>query len=66
MKTQLPLAGARVAARRRGASAAATRSLDAITDAKGNFTIGPLAAGNVRPAADRVPDYSINGAQSVR
>jgi uncharacterized GH25 family protein len=64
MKSQLPVAGAHVAVAPSGRFGSRDASLDAITDAKGNFTVGPLAAGtyDVRPSR---PGYSINGAQSM-
>ncbi|MEA2413939.1 MAG: large repetitive protein [Thermoanaerobaculia bacterium] len=64
MKSQLPVAGALVAVAPSGRFGGREASLDAITDAKGNFTVGPLAAGtyDVRPSR---PGYSINGAQSM-
>jgi uncharacterized GH25 family protein/protocatechuate 3,4-dioxygenase beta subunit len=64
VKSQLPVAGARVAVAPSGRFGSRDSSLDAITDAKGNFTIAPLAAGtyDVRPSR---PNFSINGAQSV-
>jgi protocatechuate 3,4-dioxygenase beta subunit len=62
VKSQLSVAGSRVAIAPSGRFRDA--SLDAITDAKGNFTLGPLAAGtyDVRPSR---PGYTINGAQSL-
>jgi len=64
VKSQLPLAGARVAVAPGGRFGNIDSSVDAITDAKGNFTIAPLAAGtyDVRPSR---PGFNINGAQSV-
>ncbi|MGA8807262.1 MAG: carboxypeptidase regulatory-like domain-containing protein, partial [Thermoanaerobaculia bacterium] len=66
MKSQLPVAGAHVAVAPSGPGRFGGRetSSDAITDAKGNFTIGPLVAGtyDVRPSR---PGYSINNAQSM-
>ncbi|HEV7573037.1 MAG TPA: carboxypeptidase regulatory-like domain-containing protein [Thermoanaerobaculia bacterium] len=63
-KSQLPVAGARIAVAPSGRFGGREASIDAITDAKGNFTLGPLAAGayDLRPSR---PGYSINGAQSV-
>jgi protocatechuate 3,4-dioxygenase beta subunit len=62
VKSQLPVAGTRVAVASSGRFRDA--SADAITDAKGNYSLGPLAAGtyDVRPTR---PGYNINGAQSV-
>ena len=64
VKSQLPVAGARVAVAPSGRFGSRDSAIDAITDAKGNFTIAPLAAGtyDVRPSR---PGYNINGAQSV-
>src|SRR4051794_10351936 len=65
VKTQLPVAGALVAvAPSGGRFGSRDSSADAITDAKGNFTIAPLVAGtyDVRPSR---PNFSMNGAQSV-
>jgi hypothetical protein len=64
MKSQLPVVGARVAVAPSGRFGSRDASIDAITDAKGNFTLGPLAAGtyDVRPSR---PGYSIDGAQSI-
>ncbi|MEA2327656.1 MAG: hypothetical protein QOE68_2615, partial [Thermoanaerobaculia bacterium] len=63
-KSQLPVAGALIAVAPSGRFGGREASIDAITDAKGNFALGPLAAGtyDVRPSR---PGYSINGAQSV-
>ncbi|HEV7488618.1 MAG TPA: carboxypeptidase regulatory-like domain-containing protein [Thermoanaerobaculia bacterium] len=62
-KSQLPVAGALVAVAP-GRFGSREAAIDAITDAKGNFAIGPLAAGtyDLRPSR---PGYSINGAQSM-
>ncbi|MEA2327861.1 MAG: large repetitive protein, partial [Thermoanaerobaculia bacterium] len=64
VKSQLPVVGARIAAAPSGRFGSRDASIDAITDAKGNFTLAPLAAGtyDVRPTR---PGYNINGAQSV-
>ncbi len=64
VKSQLPVAGARVALAPSGAFGSREATRDAITDAKGNFTMSPVAPGayDVRPAR---PDYVINGAQAV-
>jgi hypothetical protein len=65
VKSQLPVAGALVAvAPSGGRFGIREASADAITDAKGNFTIAPLVAGtyDVRPSR---PNFNINGAQSV-
>jgi len=64
IKSQLPVAGARVAAAPSGRFGSRDLAIDAITDAKGNFTLGPLAAGtyDLRPTR---PGVSISGAQSV-
>jgi uncharacterized GH25 family protein len=63
-KSQLPVAGALIAVAPSGRFGGREASIDAITDAKGNFTLGPLAAGtyDLRPSR---PGFSINGAQSV-
>jgi uncharacterized GH25 family protein len=64
VKSQLPVAGTRVAVAPSGRFGNRDTSIDATTDAKGNFTITPLAAGtyDVRPSR---PGYNINGAQAV-
>jgi uncharacterized GH25 family protein len=64
VKSQLPVAGARIAVAPSGRFGSRDSAVDAITDAKGNFTIAPLAAGtyDVRPTR---PGFNINGAQSV-
>ena len=64
VKSQLPVAGARVAAAHTGRFNIRDAALDAITDAKGNFTLSPLAAGTYDLRPDR-PGFNINGAQSV-
>jgi large repetitive protein len=64
-KSQLPVAGARVAVTpAAGFGSNRDASVDAITDAKGNFTVAPLAAGryDVRPSR---PGFEIRGAQPV-
>jgi protocatechuate 3,4-dioxygenase beta subunit len=64
VKSQLPVAGARVAVVPSGRFGSRDASADAITDAKGNFTLSPLTAGtyDVRPSR---PGYNITGAQSL-
>ena len=64
MKSQLPVVGARVAVAPSGRFGNRDEALDAITDSKGNFSVGPLVAGtyDLRPSR---PGFSINGAQSV-
>ncbi len=71
VKSQLPIAGARIALAHSSIATGGRRrayrgdaSIDAFTDAKGNFTIGPVFAGtyDVRPTR---PGYVINGAQPV-
>jgi hypothetical protein len=64
VKSQLPVAGANVAIARSGRFGSRQSLIDAITDAKGNFTIAPLAAGtyDLRPTR---PGFNIIGAQSV-
>jgi len=64
MKSQLPVVGARVAVAPSGRFGGREAALDAITDAKGNFTVGPLAAGTYDVRQSR-PGYSMNGAQSI-
>jgi hypothetical protein len=63
-KSQLPVAGALVAVAPSGRFGSREAAIDAITDAKGNFAIGPLAAGtyDLRPSR---PGFGINGAQSM-
>lgn len=64
VKSQLPVAGARVAIALAGRFGSRDAGLDAATDAKGNFSLGPLAAGtyDLRPSR---PGYGINGAQAM-
>jgi protocatechuate 3,4-dioxygenase beta subunit len=64
VKSQLPVASARVVVSPSGRFGNRDTSVDAMTDAKGNFTIGPVAAGtyDLRPSR---PWFTINGAQSV-
>jgi hypothetical protein len=64
VKSQLPVAGTRVAVASSGRLGSPDSLADAITDAKGNFTLGPLAAGtyDLRPSR---PGYSVPGARSV-
>lgn len=62
VKSQLPVAGARVAIAPGGRFREAT--LDAMTDAKGNFTLMPLAGSTYDVRASR-PGYAINGTQTV-
>lgn len=62
VKSQLPVAGARVAIATSGRFRDA--SADALTDAKGNFTLASLTPGtyDLRPSR---PGYNISGAQAV-
>lgn len=64
VKSQLPVAGARVVIAPSGRFGGRDTSVDAISDAKGNFTIVPVPAGtyDVRPSR---PGYNIIGAQAV-
>jgi hypothetical protein len=64
VKSQLPVAGTRVAAAPSGRFGSADSLADAFTDAKGNFSLGPLAAGtyDLRPSR---PGYSVPGPRSV-
>ncbi|MDP9361418.1 MAG: carboxypeptidase-like regulatory domain-containing protein [Acidobacteriota bacterium] len=64
VKSQLPVAGARVAIAPSGAFGSREATHDAITDAKGNFTMSPIVPGryDVRPSR---PGYAINGSQAV-
>jgi hypothetical protein len=62
--SQLPVAGARVSLGPTGRFGARDASVDAITDAKGNFTITGVVAGTyeIRPTR---PGYGISGMQAV-
>lgn len=64
VKSQLPVAGARISLGPTGRFGARDASVDAISDAKGNFTITGVAAGNyeIRPTR---PGYGISGMQAV-
>ena len=62
VKSQLPVAGARVVIAPTGPFRDA--SLDAITDAKGAYTLTPIAGGTYDVRAQR-PGYGINGLQAV-
>jgi uncharacterized GH25 family protein len=70
VKSQLPIAGARVALAHVAIAVGRRRvnrgdaSIDVVTDAKGNFAVGPLPPGTheVRPTR---PGYAITGVQSV-
>ncbi|MEA2236980.1 MAG: large repetitive protein [Thermoanaerobaculia bacterium] len=64
VKSQLPIAGVRVALAPSGAFGSREAAHDTITDAKGNFTIAPIVAGtyDVRPTR---PGYTVNGAQAL-
>ena len=64
VKSQLPVAGARVSLGPTGRFGARDASVDAISDAKGNFTITGVAAGTyeIRPTR---PGYGISGMQAV-
>jgi hypothetical protein len=66
LKSKLPVVGARVALSPSGGRFVGVRDAfaDAITDAKGNFTIAPVAAGAYDVRSSR-PGYAINGAQSL-
>jgi len=60
-KSQLPVTGARIAI---GSGRFREATLDTITDAKGNFTLAPIAGSTYDLRASR-PGYGINGAQAV-
>jgi len=64
VKSQLPVAGARVAIAPSGRFGSREPGLDAMTDAKGNFSLGPLAAGtyDLRPTR---PGFGINNVQAM-
>jgi hypothetical protein len=64
VKSQLPVAGARVSLGPTGRFGGRDASVDAISDAKGNFTITGVAAGTyeIRPTR---PGYGISGMQAV-
>ncbi|HEX9459718.1 MAG TPA: carboxypeptidase regulatory-like domain-containing protein, partial [Thermoanaerobaculia bacterium] len=64
VKSQLPVAGAGVSLGPTGRFGARDASVDAISDAKGNFTITGVAAGTyeIRPTR---PGYGISGMQAV-
>jgi len=64
LKSQLPVAGARVSLGPTGRFGARDASVDAISDAKGNFTITGVPAGTyeIRPTR---PGYGISGMQAV-
>jgi protocatechuate 3,4-dioxygenase beta subunit len=64
VKSQLPVAGARVSLGPTGRLGARDASFDAISDAKGNFSITGVAAGTyeIRPTR---PGYGISGMQAV-
>ncbi|HSY47283.1 MAG TPA: carboxypeptidase regulatory-like domain-containing protein [Thermoanaerobaculia bacterium] len=68
LKSQLPVVGARVSISPSGGgrrfAAARDAFADAITDAKGNFTIEPVVAGSYAVRSGH-PGYAINGAQSL-
>jgi large repetitive protein len=66
LKSKLPVEGARVTIASPGGRFVGTRDAlaEAITDAKGNFTISPVAAGTYDLRSAR-PGYAINGAQSL-
>jgi large repetitive protein len=62
LKSKLPVVGARIALSPSGGRFVGVRDAfaDAITDAKGNFTIAPVAAGAYDVRSSR-PGYAING-----
>ncbi len=64
VKSQLPVTGARVSLGPTGRFGARDASVDAISDAKGNFTITGVAPGTyeIRPTR---PGYAISGMQAV-
>jgi|GEM_PF-270085 len=64
VKSQLPVAGTRVSLGPTGRFGGRDASADAISDAKGNFTIAGVAAGTyeIRPTR---PGFSISGMQAV-
>jgi len=64
VKSQLPVSGARISLGPTGRFGGRDASIDTITDAKGNFTLGPVAAGTyeIRPGR---PGYSISGMQAL-
>ena len=64
VKSQLPVAGARVALAPSGAFGSRDATHDAITDAKGNFTMAPIVQGTYDVRASR-PGYAINGSQTI-
>jgi uncharacterized GH25 family protein len=65
VKSQLPVAGARVAIGPSGAGFGGREAThDAITDAKGNFTMSPVVAGRYDVRPDR-PGFVITGAQPI-
>jgi protocatechuate 3,4-dioxygenase beta subunit len=64
VKSQLPVAGVRVALAPSGAFGGREATHDTITDAKGNFTIAPIVAGTYDARPTR-PGYTINGAQAL-
>ncbi|HEX3067088.1 MAG TPA: carboxypeptidase regulatory-like domain-containing protein [Thermoanaerobaculia bacterium] len=64
VKSQLPVAGARVAIAPSGAFGGREATHDVYTDAKGNFTMSPVVAGRYDVRPDR-PGYVITGAQPI-
>jgi len=64
MTSQLPIAGTHVGIASSARFGNREPAIDAMTDAKGNFTVGPLAAGtyDVRPSR---PGYYIEGPRSM-
>jgi hypothetical protein len=64
VKSKLPVAGARISLGPTGRFGGLDAATDAITDAKGNFTLGPVAAGThvIRPSR---PGYGISGMQAL-
>lgn len=64
VKSQLPVAGVRVALAPSGAFGGREATHETITDAKGNFTVSPIVPGryDIRPSR---PGYAINGSQAV-
>jgi hypothetical protein len=64
LKSQLPVAGVRVAVGASGRFSGRDASVDAISDAKGNFTIAPLSPGRYDLRTSR-PGFAINDVRAV-
>jgi protocatechuate 3,4-dioxygenase beta subunit len=64
LKSQLPVGGVRVAIAAAGRFGGRDASIDAITDAKGNFTVSPVAAGTYDLRTSR-PGFNINDVRGV-